>query len=109
MTTSTLGGIEMGVLPSFDGRVAVAENDRAVVWKAGTRKLGNVTTEEEGEDAAIAAFPSTLPPLLGASIVWWVGGLAVCWSRQSRRVWSCAIASIDKELQKSGWVRQSIG
>lgn len=80
ITTSTLGGIEMGVLPSFEGRVAVAEKGRAVVWNAGTRKLGNVTTEEEVEDAANAAFPRTLPPLLGASIVVvgvWIGDLGV--------------------------------
>lgn len=78
--TSTFGGIERGVRPSFDGRVAVAENGRVVVvfvvWKAGTRKLGNVTTEEDLDDAAIA-LPKALPPLTGASIL----------GRCFRRIW----------------------
>jgi len=63
--SSTPGGIEIGVLPSLDGRLVVAEKDRvaALAWKAGTRKLGRVTAEEDG-----MAFPRALF-LLGANIV----------------------------------------
>lgn len=47
----------------------MAENGRVVAcWNAGTRKLGNVTTEEEADEATIA-LPKALPPLAGASIL----------------------------------------
>ena len=65
MMSSTPGGIEMGMRPSFDGRAVVAEKGRvnvAVVvdgvgaWNAGTRKPGNVTTDARfatvGDDEA---------------------------------------------------------
>lgn len=63
--SSTPGGIEIGVLPSFDGRPVVAEKDRvaALAWKAGTRKLGRMTAEMDG-----MAFSKALL-LLGANIV----------------------------------------
>lgn len=49
----------------MDWRLVVAEKDRvaALAWKAGTRKLGRVTAEEDG-----MAFPRALL-LLGANIV----------------------------------------
>jgi hypothetical protein len=63
---STPGGMEIGVRPSLDGRIAVAEKDLLVAldvtWKAGTRKLGRLITDE-----AEIAF-STARSRLGASI-----------------------------------------
>jgi hypothetical protein len=64
MVSSTPGGIEIGVRPSFEGLGVDAENCRraagagAQFWKAGTRKEGNVTTDEGAKALA----------LLGASI-----------------------------------------
>lgn len=64
MVSSTPGGIEIGVRPSFEGLEVDAENCRraagagAQFWKAGTRKEGNVTTDEGAKALA----------LLGASI-----------------------------------------
>ena len=57
IVSSTPGGIERGVRPSLDGRVAVAEKVRLApalcCWNAGTRKLGNIVEEEaEATDAA---------------------------------------------------------
>lgn len=52
MVSSTPGGMEIGVRPSFEGLEVDAENCRraagagAQFWKAGTRKEGNVTTDE---------------------------------------------------------------
>lgn len=68
MLSSTPGGMEIGVRPSFEGLAVDAENCRlaagagAQFWKAGTRKEGSVTTDEG----------ATALALLGASI----GGLA---------------------------------
>ena len=64
MVSSTPGGMEIGVRPSFDGLDVDAENCRraagagAQFWKAGTRKEGNVTMDEGAMALA----------LLGASI-----------------------------------------
>lgn len=64
MVSSTPGGMEIGVRPSFDGLEVDAENCRraagagAQFWKAGTRKEGNVTMDEGAMALA----------LLGASI-----------------------------------------
>lgn len=64
MLSSTPGGMEIGVRPSFDGLEVDAENCRRAAgagtqfWKAGTRKEGNVTTDEGAMALA----------LLGASI-----------------------------------------
>lgn len=70
--SSTPGGIEIGVLPSLEGRFVVAEKDRveavAPAWKAGTRKLGSVTGEEEDGMALANALL-----LLGANIVLCLG------------------------------------
>ena len=65
MVISTPGGMLSGVRPSLDGRVVVAEKDRVLCWKAGTRKPGSVTT---GEEAAEVATSRTLLRL-GANIV----------------------------------------
>lgn len=67
--SSTPGGIEIGVLPSLDGRLVVAEKDRdaALAWKAGTRKLGRVTAEAEVMTLSKALL------LLGANIFGLVG------------------------------------
>lgn len=65
--SSTPGGIEIGVRPSFDDRVAVAENCRrpccAGAASAGTRNEGNVMTEDGESIVAVALV------LLGASIL----------------------------------------
>lgn len=64
MVSSTPGGMEIGVRPSFDGLEVDAENCRraagagAQFWNAGTRKEGSVTTDEGAMALA----------LLGASI-----------------------------------------
>lgn len=64
MVSSTPGGMEIGVRPSFECLEVDAENCRraagagAQFWKAGTRKEGNVTTDEGAMALA----------LLGASI-----------------------------------------
>jgi hypothetical protein len=64
MVSSTPGGIEIGVRPSFEGLEVDTENWRraagagAQFWKAGTRKEGKVTTDEGAKALA----------LLGASI-----------------------------------------
>lgn len=64
MVSSTPGGIEIGVRPSFEGLEVDAENWRraagagAQFWNAGTRKEGKVTTDEGAKALAV----------LGASI-----------------------------------------
>ena len=65
--SSTPGGTEIGVLPSLDGRLADAEKG-LVAWRAGTRKLGRMTAEDEDEEDDMA-FSRALT-LLGANIVW---------------------------------------
>lgn len=81
IVSSTPGGMEMGVRPSLDGRVVVAEKCRVGVaapvegveegvrvWKAGARKDGTVTVE----GLAGVAEASTLSRSrirLGASIL----------------------------------------
>lgn len=63
MVISTPGGIDIGVLPSFEDVLGVAENRRlGGAWKAGTRNPGRVTVAPE------IAFSNTLLRL-GASIV----------------------------------------
>lgn len=54
MTTSTPGGTEMGVRPSFDGRGTVVENVRGAFsdCHAGTKKPGRLT--EAADDVEIA-------------------------------------------------------
>lgn len=54
IATSTPGGTESGVRPSFDCRAVVAEKLRRAAagvcdWNAGTRKPGNVTVEGDEE------------------------------------------------------------
>jgi len=47
--SSTSEGIERAMRPSFEGRFVVAEKCRAGTdWKAGTRKLGSMTTDPDG-------------------------------------------------------------
>lgn len=74
IVSSTPGGIEIGVRPSFEGLEVDAENCRraagaaAQFWKAGTRKEGNVTMDE----GAIALA------LVGASIGDMAAGCSSC-------------------------------
>ncbi len=58
MTTSTPGGTEMGVRPSFDARGTVVENVRGAFsdCHAGTRKPGRLT---EAVDDVEIAWPNT--------------------------------------------------
>lgn len=56
ISSSTPGGMEIGVRPSFDDLLIDVENGRRAE-KAGTRKPGSVVTN--GEDAV--AFSKALP------------------------------------------------
>lgn len=67
MSSSTPGGIEMGVRPSLDGLVVVEEKVRRV-WRAGTRKLGRGAAEGEEATALSKALL-----LHGANILGWSG------------------------------------
>lgn len=63
MDSSTPGGIEMGVWPSFEGRFVVVENCRcANVCHAGTRNPGSATGEGMRK-----AWPNAFP-LLGTNL-----------------------------------------
>lgn len=97
MVSSTPGGIEIGVRPSFEGLAVDAENCRraagagAQFWKAGTRKEGSVTTDEGAKALA----------LLGASI----GGLATgCGSGQLHRA---SVACSEAERDHGPWAYSS--
>jgi hypothetical protein len=114
ISSSTPGGTESGVLPSLEGRCVVAEKVRRdafwfcwVVWKAGTRKPGNVTVE--AGEAAAARCRACLA-VLGASIVVVVGG----WMedgpgnsrRRLRRLASSSsatdVAALKKDRERTG-------
>lgn len=80
MVISTPGGMLRGVRPSLDGRVVVAEKLRraaapAVCWKAGTRKPGSVTTEEDEEEATASRTLLRLGANIVVSVVVVVGGV----------------------------------
>ena len=94
IVSSTPGGTESGVLPSFEGRCVVAEKfrraDDCVVWKAGTRKPGSVTVEEGLETSARCR---ACRPVLGASIVGGGGGLATRDALQSSLLQSSLLQS----------------
>jgi hypothetical protein len=86
ISMSTPGGTERGVLPSLEGRFVVAEKLRlASVWKAGTRKPGNVTVDGAWQ---VPSRCRACLPILGASIVG-DGGLRDRDTR-SDRVWMFA-------------------
>ena len=101
IVSSTPGGTESGVRPSLDCRFVVAEKFRrdeaGVVWKAGTRKLGNVTVEEE--EAATALSRARLP-VLGASIVGVGGGGTAI--RDALLLMDLAAIAIDCSRKRSG-------
>lgn len=74
MTTSTPGGIESGVMPSFDGRPCVVENCRraeanllgeAIVVVV---EAGSIEGNEEGEAAAVEKALLRAMPRPGARI-----------------------------------------
>jgi hypothetical protein len=71
ISSSTPGGMEMGVRPSLDALLVVVAKVRRV-WKAGTKKLGRVTTD--GEE--VMTLSSALP-LLGANML---AGRTAGWS-----------------------------
>jgi hypothetical protein len=107
ISSSTPGGIESGVLPSLEGRFVVAEKGRrgvvCAVWKAGTRKLGNVAVGE-GEPATARCRPCL--PILGASIVWVVVELALQLAMHAATVRARLMASKKIGRRDSvGWVR----
>lgn len=74
MESSTPGGMEMGVRPSLDCGWFVAEKGRRAVvvvfafaWKAGTRKLGNKTVDDEGFKALLRAGARLGASMLGVN------------------------------------------
>lgn len=95
--SSTPGGMEIGVRPSFEGLAVDAENCRraagagAQFWKAGTRKEGSVTTNEG----------ATALALLGASI----GGLAT--GCGGGRLHGAPIAFDEAERDSGPWALSS--
>lgn len=112
ISSSTPGGIESGVLPSLEGRCVVAEKGRrgavCAVWKAGTRKLGNVAV---GEGEAATALCKACLPILGASIAWVVAELALQLVTHAASVQARQM-SLSKKIGRRdsiGWLRVGRG
>jgi hypothetical protein len=85
--SSTPGGIERGVRPSFEGRFEVVEKravvaavGEAVACHAGTRKPGSVTgAEDEAATARPNAFPRLGANMAAIGVDMAVVGVLQCW------------------------------